>query len=75
MLKLLLNDGINDVIAIELERIPDISFESTKQGSKLKLKGNVEVRRGLYLLKWNHLKALWNNKDDMKIFLTVSTFG
>ena len=53
MLKFLLTDGRGTyTMAVELDRLTGgISTEATQPGSKLLLKGVIEVKRGLYMLK------------------------
>jgi hypothetical protein len=38
-------------------------MEMTKPGSKLKLIGNIEVRRGIYMLRNCNVEIAWNNYD------------
>ncbi|CDW88392.1 UNKNOWN [Stylonychia lemnae] len=63
MLKFLLCDGKIDVLAVELEKIYAINLDNTLPGSKLRLKGRVEIKRGTYLLRSENIEVIWNNKE------------
>ena len=63
MLKYLLTDGTTEIIAIELEKIAYIHLENTLVGSKLRLCGNIEVRRGIHMLRNSNVEVLWSNKE------------
>ncbi len=39
------------------------------------LVGDIEVRRGIYLIKSYNVKILWNNKDDIKVVGSGSSFN
>lgn len=75
-LKFLLTDGISDIIAIEHEKLKDISINSTLPGSKIKLIGPIEVRRGIYFLRNNNIELVFGNSDEnLKILNTNKSFN
>ena len=57
------------IIAVELEPIRELSAESTLPGTKIRLIGPIDVRRGIWLLKRNNVEVLWANtgKDNLVI--------
>ena len=63
MFKYLLTDGKTDIIAIELEKLAYIHLESCHVGTKLKLTGKIEVRRGIHMLKNVNVEVVWANHD------------
>ena len=63
MFKFLLTDGCTEIIAIELEKLAYIKLEKTNPGSKLKLTGKIEVRRGIHMLRNSNIEVIWNNED------------
>eukprot|EP00347_Sterkiella_histriomuscorum_P004743 403359277 len=73
MFKLLLTDGKTDIIAIELEKIYSLNLDNTQIGSKLRLQGVIEVRRGIYMLRNDNVEVLWNNKENPQFKTTGST--
>jgi hypothetical protein len=42
---------MNEILAVEAEKVKAISLDNCQVGSKLIVRGLVEVRRGIYLLK------------------------
>jgi hypothetical protein len=72
MLKFLLSDITNEVIAIELEKLKDISLDVVHPGSKIKLKGPIEVRRGIYMLKNHNIELVWANRENIKMVTNAS---
>ena len=69
MFKYLFTDGQTEIIAVELEPIRELSTESTLPGTKIRLIGPIDVRRGIWLLKRNNVEVLWANtgKDNLVI--------
>ena len=63
MFKYLLTDGKTDIMAVELEKIAYIHFDSCQVGSKLRLTGKIEVRRGIHMIKNANVEVVWGNKD------------
>ena len=63
MFKYLLTDGKTEIIAIELEKLAYIHLESCQVGTKLKLTGKIEVRRGVHMLKNVNVEVVWVNHD------------
>jgi hypothetical protein len=59
--KYLLTDGKTEVIALEIEAIRDIEILKTLPGTKIRLYGPIEVRRGIWLLKRANVELLWHN--------------
>ena len=70
MFKYLLTDGETEIIAIEMEKIAYIHIDSTLTGSKLRLTGKVEVRRGIHMLRNVNVEVVWSNKDS-SLFKTI----
>lgn len=64
LLKFLLNDGMNEVLAIEVEKLKGITLENCTVGSKLIVKGPIEVRRGIYMLKSSNVQLVFSHKDE-----------
>jgi hypothetical protein len=54
--------------------LKDLSFDGTLAGTKLKLKGPIEVRRGLYLLKNQNVDLVWANKDETLKISSAKSF-
>lgn len=67
MYKYLLTDGKIDVIACELEPLKEIDLAKTQPGSKVRVYGPVEVRRGVWMLKRGNVELLWTNQDPKMI--------
>lgn len=64
LFKYLLTDGVREIVALELEPIHQISLEGFLPGSKLRLIGPIEVRRGIWMLKRPNVETLWSNEID-----------
>ena len=62
MFKYLFTDGRTQIIALY-----SIQLERTQPGSKILLIGPIEVRRGIWLLKQNNIKMLWENSSLPKM--------
>ena len=67
MYKYLLTDGRVEIIACELECIKEIDITKTLPGSKIRIYGPVEVRRGIWMLKRGNVELLWTNTDAKMI--------
>ena len=59
--KFLLTDGRAEVIALEIEPLRDLDIQKTLPGTKLRLYGPIEVRRGIWLLQKSNVELLWHN--------------
>lgn len=66
MLKLLMTDGHSDFIAIEMEKLRDLSLD-VFPGTKIKIIGPIEVRRGIYMLRNHNVQVVWANTDNSKM--------
>lgn len=49
------------MIALEIEPLRDLDIQKTLPGTKLRLYGPIEVRRGIWLLKKSNVELLWHN--------------
>lgn len=67
LFKYLLTDGRTQVIALEMQPLHSVQLERSLPGSKILLIGPIEVRRGIWLLKQNNIKMLWENRDEAKM--------
>ena len=76
MFKYLFTDGQTEIIAVELEPIRELSAESTLPGTKIRVIGPIDVRRGIWLLKRNNVEVLWANtgKDNLVIDKSLQNF-
>ena len=63
MFKYLLTDGKTEIMAVELEKIAFIHLDSCQVGSKLRLTGRIEVRRGIHMIKNANVEVVWANKE------------
>jgi hypothetical protein len=59
MYKYLLTDGMSNFIACELEHLSGIEIRKTLPGSKLRLHGPIEVRRGIWMLRKSNVELLY----------------
>jgi hypothetical protein len=59
--KYLLTDGKAEIVAIEVEMLRDIEITRTLPGTKIRLYGPIEVRRGVWLLKRSNIEIMWQN--------------
>lgn len=50
MFKYLLTDGEHDIIAIESEPLTFLKIDKALPGTKIRLTGPIEIRRGIWLL-------------------------
>ncbi len=68
MLKFILTDGQTEIMAIEMERLAYIYLDSAQAGTKLRLTGKIEARRGIHMIKNSNVEVVWLNKEP---FTTV----
>ena len=67
MLKLELSDGFSTVTALEHEYLGNkISEHNLHPGTKIRLKGTLNVRRGVILLSPKNVEILGGNVEDLK---------
>jgi hypothetical protein len=76
MLKYLFTDGRDEIIAIELEPIRELSLETCFPGTKVRLIGPIEVRRGIWMLRRSNIEVLWTNTDPQSKMVpkSIQTF-
>lgn len=67
MHKYLLTDGKVDIIACETECIKEIDIFKTLPGSKVRIYGPIEVRRGIWMLKRGNMELVWTNSDNKMV--------
>ena len=51
------------MLALELERLAYIHLDNIQTGSKLRLSGKVEIRRGTIMLRNTNVEVVWGNKE------------
>ena len=66
-MKLLLTDGRDEVMAVENEPLWAIELQKTLPGTKIRVFGPIEVRRGLWLLRESNLELMWHNTEDKEM--------
>ncbi len=51
------------MLALELERLAFIHLDNIQPGSKLRLSGKIEIRRGTMMLRNANVEVVWGNKE------------
>lgn len=57
----MLTDGKSEIIAIEIETLRDIDVYKTLPGTKVRLFGPIEIRRGIWTLRRSNVEIIWHN--------------
>jgi hypothetical protein len=72
MFKYLLTDGKREIVALEIEPLFCISLERTLPGSKLRLIGPIEVRRGIWMLRRPNVELMWANTSNKTMIKNIN---